>query len=210
MWSIQEYLTWPDFGYVYGMKQKFALFIIFGFLASCSAPKKNMEPVPKEPAAEDAQGLIDTTDKMKSKKGDKTALEAKPSWTFTYERTPCFGKCPWDQLTVSSDGRIAYNGKRDVERIGTFSGRISPDQAVGLKAYLEEVGYFKMKKEYDSNISDLPALKMNFYSPSVKQEVFIRGDAPTGTTAISNKMIEIYESIQDWEEVVPNEIPHNE
>ena len=192
------------------MKQKIALFVIFGFLASCSVSKKNMEPVPKEPAIEGAQGLIDTTDKKKSKKGDKTALQAKPTWTFTYERTPCFGKCPWDHLTVFSDGRITYTGKRDVERIGTFSGRISPDQAAGLKAYLEEVGYFKMEKEYDSNISDLPALEMNFYSPSVNQEVFIRGSAPTGTTGISNNMIDIYESIQEWEEVVPNEIPHNE
>lgn len=184
--------------------------LVISFLASCTGAKKNVDTNIEPRKADPQKGLIESTDKKKSRKREKELLKPNDGWTFVFERSPCFGKCPWDQLTVFSDGRINYVGKRDVERIGNYSGRISENQAEGLKTYLEELGYFEMKEKYDSNISDLPSVQMNFYSASKKQEVYIRGDAPTGMTSVFNKMIEVYESVQDWEEISPEEVPHNE
>ena len=192
------------------MRNRIVLVLVISFLASCTGVKKGLETNSDQPKVDHEKNLMERTDKKKSKKQEKKHLVAEGSWTFVFERSPCFGKCPWDQFTVFADGRIGYVGKRDVERIGTYSGRITADQAEGLKNYLEELGYFEMNEKYDSNISDLPSVQMNFYSASKKQEVYIRGDAPTGTTSIFNKMIEVYESVQDWEEVSPEEVPHNE
>lgn len=190
-----------------------ALGIVMGIMTACNETKEVQQAPPAPPTPEKPQTPkteevapvstdIKTTPKMQTQAAD---------WVFTMERTPCFGKCPWDSFTVRADGSIYYEGKRDVERIGAFTGVVDADRAAALKAELNELGYFDWKTEYDNNISDLPSLKLRFMAKDgFTKVVSIRGEAPTGTESIRNLMLGLYESIQDWQEAEVPEVPHNE
>ena len=63
--------------------------------------------------------------KIKQPAGKKVATESvaatKPPRTapvLTFDRTPCFGRCPAYSMQVFADGRIDYEGKRVVPMMG--------------------------------------------------------------------------------------------
>jgi hypothetical protein len=45
---------------------------------------------------------------------------------IAYETGPCFGRCPVYRVTVRSDGRGTFEGRRDTAVTGTRSFRITP------------------------------------------------------------------------------------
>jgi Domain of unknown function (DUF6438) len=45
---------------------------------------------------------------------------------FSLERTECFGPCPVYKVTIRLDGSVRYVGKKNVQRIGTYTGNAIP------------------------------------------------------------------------------------
>lgn len=68
---------------------------------------------------------------------------------ITLERTPCFGMCPVYKLTISADGRVVFEGRHDVKKIGTAKSKISQQVLRELLAAFEKIGYFDLRDRYN-------------------------------------------------------------
>jgi hypothetical protein len=77
--------------------------------------------------------------------------------TITLERTECYGSCPSYKLIVSSDGAVAFTGKKYVKTVGSAQGRINPDQMKQLVAAFERIDYFSLRDDYGANGVYAPA-----------------------------------------------------
>jgi len=76
---------------------------------------------------------------------------------ITLGRTPCFGTCPVDTVTLRADGTAAYTGKRFVERMGEYRGSLAREEFDRLASLLAVQGFFSLKDRYAVAATDLPS-----------------------------------------------------
>jgi hypothetical protein len=76
---------------------------------------------------------------------------------ITMERTVCYGACPAYRLTIYGNGRIVYEGKKNVKVEGTRTGHISKRQVRELVAEFERIKFFDLEDEYIAPATDLPS-----------------------------------------------------
>jgi hypothetical protein len=69
---------------------------------------------------------------------------------ITLERTACFGGCPVYRIWASADGKVGYEGRSHVRRIGTATGEVSVERLRALVSELERAGYFSFANRYTS------------------------------------------------------------
>ena len=69
---------------------------------------------------------------------------------ITLERTACFGGCPVYRIWVSADGKVGYEGRSQVRRVGTATGEVSVERLRALLSELERAGYFSFATRYTS------------------------------------------------------------
>lgn len=72
------------------------------------------------------------------------------------KRTACYGRCPIYQLTIMDNGELLYEGKRFVEKIGTYTGLITGQDLENVIKKINEVKYFELEDAYDVPIADFP------------------------------------------------------
>ena len=105
-----------------------------------------------------------TTKKVKIKKASQkpvsTTKAATPTTAgpvLTFERTPCYGKCPAYTMQVYADGRVAYEGRHSVPLMGKHDLKL-PAAAVADMLRQAQKAHFEMfDKQYSRNTSDLPS-----------------------------------------------------
>lgn len=73
---------------------------------------------------------------------------AREATTVTLERTPCFGTCPVYALTLTSDGRVVFEGRRFVDSIGTFTAHIAASAFDALLHQFDEQQFFTLDDRY--------------------------------------------------------------
>ena len=77
---------------------------------------------------------------------------------ISLERTPCFGTCPVDTITLHPDGTADYFGKMNVARIGHYKGRFNQDDFARLSKLLIDRKFFDFQPFYWPGITDQPGL----------------------------------------------------
>jgi hypothetical protein len=87
---------------------------------------------------------------------DKGMAVAPAGQLVSLKRTPCFGRCPMYRVTIMDNGELVYEGKRFVEKIGTYSGLITGQDVENIIKKINEVKYFEMEDAYDVPIADFP------------------------------------------------------
>jgi hypothetical protein len=78
------------------------------------------------------------------------------------ERTPCFGSCPVYSCIVSNDGTIRYQGKAHVEKLGTWEGKVDPDDFHALANYIARSNYINMAETFTSGRYDSESVYTTF------------------------------------------------
>jgi hypothetical protein len=68
----------------------------------------------------------------------------------TMERTTCYGTCPAYRVTVNADGTVHYEGTDYVRQKGRQTGRISPEAFQKIVKKLEEIHFFQLNDQYNS------------------------------------------------------------
>src|SRR4051812_14054201 len=68
--------------------------------------------------------------------------------TVTFERTPCFGTCPVYKVNVNGNGDVKFEGIRNVDSVGTFSGHIDAAAVAQLSKAFEDAKYFSLQSNY--------------------------------------------------------------
>jgi len=85
-------------------------------------------------------------------------VQPKDSLIISFEKTPCFGRCPVYKIKVFESGFAIYEGINFAEKMGTYSTVLSQSQIENIYQSAIEIGYFSLKAEYDNPlISDLPS-----------------------------------------------------
>lgn len=81
----------------------------------------------------------------------------KPVLLASIERTACYGKCPMYKATFMDNGQVMYVGRRFVEKIGTYSTLLEPNEIELIKKKAEELKYFELDDLYPTIVSDFPS-----------------------------------------------------
>jgi len=75
---------------------------------------------------------------------------------ITLQRTGCFGTCPDYTVTVNGDGTVVYTGRYFVKTPGQHTWTIEPAAARALAREMEAAGFFELRDEYTSPMTDNP------------------------------------------------------
>lgn len=62
----------------------------------------------------------------------------KDTFAVTLERGACFGKCPVFVSTVYGDGRVEFDGRANVNRMGIYETKLDDDQRCELVKAVDE------------------------------------------------------------------------
>ncbi|NNE55447.1 MAG: hypothetical protein HKN32_05465 [Flavobacteriales bacterium] len=120
-------------------------------------------------------------DKKSTAESDRTSPEETivPFEVVNYRKTPCFGVCPTFEMIVMSDGMARYEGQRNVEMEGVWTGAWTNEQIELVRKTAERIGFFQMEDEYNNKlVTDLPATYTTVYSGKKTKTVMNRYKGP--------------------------------
>lgn len=113
-----------------------------------------------------------TTQKVKVKKASKKAATTTKAATpaaagpvLIFERTPCYGRCPAYSMQVYADGRVAYEGRRDVPLMGKHDLKLPAASVAEMLRQAHEAHFETFEKEYLSGATDMPSTIVTIAQP---------------------------------------------
>lgn len=116
---------------------------------------------------------------------------------ITLERSTCFGTCPGYLLTITGDGKVAYEGRRFVGVLGDQSAEIS---AADFKMLVDEalkINYFELKDKYDTDITDIPHCETSLTFDGKSKTIYNRAEGPE-TLSAWEKLIDQTVNVEQW------------
>ncbi len=127
-----------------------------------------------------------TTKKVKVKKASKkpvaTTKATTPTATgpvLTFERTPCFGRCPVYMMEVYADGRVAYDGRRFVPMMGKHDLQLPAASVADMLRRAKDAHFETFEKEYLSGVTDMPSTVVTIHqADGTLKRVLVENNAP--------------------------------
>lgn len=115
------------------------------------------------------------------------------------EKTPCFGKCPVFQVQFYNDGLVKWNGRMNVERMGTYETHVDEDLLRRIKDKAKALHYFDLAPRYpeQSEVADLPSTITYVRVGDVEKQVVNTYQAPENLLAFENFLLELIERL-NW------------
>lgn len=133
----------------------------------------------------------------------KAALEAAPvlapqlvqdSLLLSYERTPCFGRCPVFKIKVFQGGYVTYNGVNFVEYMGTYHSRVDESTLSKIYALISDADFFSLDDEYNNeNVSDLPSKIFRVNAMGHDKRIIARYNFPESLKTLSAEIEALFE-----------------
>jgi Domain of unknown function (DUF6438) len=122
-----------------------------------------------------------------------------PVTEITLERTECKGTCPVYKVSFRPDGTVTYVGQKHVPRVGTFTGRISPQTFQRLSELLASIQYSQLDDRYSSPITDHPhAITSVSWSDKRKTIDNYAEAGPTSLWAFELVLDGVTATVSDW------------
>lgn len=116
------------------------------------------------------------------------------------ERTPCYGRCPTYRINIYKSGYVIYEGIRFVDRLGTYSTRISDRKIQAIINKANEIGYFDLNEVYDSPVTDLPSTITYLSVNGKKKRIKDRVRGPEKLREYEKYFDGIFEDLE-WKEI---------
>lgn len=101
---------------------------------------------------------------------DKTATKKD---SITLERGACFGTCPIYKVSLTSDGRVSFEGINYTKIKGKATGRIKAKDFQKLVKEFEQIKYFSLDDKYEPGESNCGAAVTDM--PYVKSSIQLKG-----------------------------------
>ncbi len=144
----------------------FITIIVAGFV-SCKAPSSPQAQ--SGPASNDTLRLVT----------DEKPISPRDSLIISFEKTPCFGRCPVYKIKVFESGFAIYEGLNFAERLGIFSATLSKDKIEKVYELARKTDFFELDSLYnDPYVSDLPSTIIMLSQNGVKKRIVSRINAP--------------------------------
>lgn len=151
-----------------------------------------------------------TTKKGMSESDEYTVFQNVPVQDSLFafiERGFCFGTCPVYELYIYTNGFATYRGKQNVERMGTYTGKFTPEQMNQLIASASEIGYMEFEDVYDDpNVTDRPTVTTSIVISGERKQVRRRHDFPLSIKTFESKFDELVDNVK-WTKVNATEPP---
>ncbi|MDA0714230.1 MAG: DUF6438 domain-containing protein [Bacteroidetes bacterium] len=110
---------------------------------------------------------------------DPVRMVPNDSLLLSYERTPCFGRCPVFKIKVYESGYTTYQGVNFVEYMGYFYTHINAEDLNTIYQLVNEADYFSLNDSYDNeNIMDLPAKIFRVDALGINKRIVARTNVP--------------------------------
>ena len=116
------------------------------------------------------------------------------SWrevAIALEKTPCYGRCPSYRLAILADGRVFYQGGRNVDNIGDFLCTLEKSKVNALQQKLADLDYFNLKAKYDMGATDLPSTHFYMNQKGKSKAIEARQGAPIALRDFATEIEEI-------------------
>ena len=112
---------------------------------------------------------------------------------ISLEKTACFGSCPILKIEIYNNGAIVYNGIKHVKKIGIHNLEIEKQEIQKILSKAEEIGFYKLKKEYTERISDLPTTYIMINGKLIKDYFGAPKKLKNLETLIEKKILDLLE-----------------
>ncbi len=119
---------------------------------------------------------------------------------FMIERTACYGTCPAYKLTIFQSGEALYEGRRFADREGRFTGRVDAATMQALKDAAEASGFYRLEKEYDMPVTDLPSLIIRLNTGGRDKKVVGRVGTPQSFKDLGQQVEKLLSGVE-WTKV---------
>ena len=120
------------------------------------------------------------------------------------QRTACFGACPEYTVELFKNGEIVYLGKKHVDRIGKFEGKISPST---MNQFLKSIAKYKLSNispNYKSKVMDIPRLNFTFIVNAKTKSTKNAESGPAYLSLIGKQVDSLLETVK-WMEAPLNQ-----
>lgn len=129
-------------------------------------------------------------------------LPRNDSLFLSFERTPCFGPCPTYKVTILQDGSALYQGRRFVDREGTYRGQLDAQTMDTIRELVEARGFYGFEDEYDSPVTDLPSVIIRVRMDGRDKQVVGRVGPPQAFKNLTQQLEALIERV-DWQKEEP-------
>ena len=114
------------------------------------------------------------------------------------DKNPCFGTCPFYTLTIYEQGYASFEGKKDVNKLGMNTKKLTKKEYDGVMRAFRAANYFELEDDYPSQVSDLPKTAITYNKDGNSKT--ITGDdlsRPEIVMSLDNILTQIAES-EGW------------
>lgn len=123
------------------MQLRLCTYLILSFFFSCGVFQNN----------KNSNELTNLNDLDSLKKNQSTPL-------IKMKKTPCFGKCPYFEVSIFNDGSIRYEGFKFVDMMGVYTSQINNKKIALIEDYIRRLDFFSLNEVYDARVTDLPSI----------------------------------------------------
>lgn len=134
-------------------------------------------------------GLAACKTKQKATDNETVTVKETTELEFDYRRDVCFGHCPEYSMSLSLDGTLHLEGKKNIDYIGAYETKLKQEDKDAIVQIIHDIDLFSMESEYNSGITDKPSsfirVKLNGREISIDNKN--RG-APAKLMSLENKI----------------------
>ncbi|MFT3840907.1 MAG: DUF6438 domain-containing protein [Myxococcaceae bacterium] len=127
-----------------------------------------------------------------------------PSLLASLERTPCFGVCPVYKVEVFTDGRVHWQGFRNVGQQGAAEAQLTDAQLAQVRDAFAGAKYFELEGNFACReTTDMPSAK-TFYSDGTRSKSidhYYGCESPPGVAALKtleDRLDEVLQTDSRW------------
>ncbi len=133
-------------------------------------------------------GSVGAAGNEQAQLGGKAAAD---SLFLNFQRTPCFGTCKAYRINLYRSGHATFEGVAHMEKEGMHRAVVGRDTMEMILAEARSMGFFDLKDEYDSQVTDLPSTIIRIHADGVDKQVIGRVGTPESFKALANKLDEL-------------------
>ena len=137
--------------------------------------------------------IIETIEEVIEEEPPKIELLA------SIRKTACYGNCPVFEAKIYSDGRVVYEGKQNVDRVGQFESWVSEDFIAGIYHAANKNDFLSMQTHYPEKkhfIPDFPNTVSYLKFEDEEKTVTNNHNAPVGLSNFESYFINLLENLE--------------
>lgn len=124
----------------------------------------------------------------KQNKSIEQSTPFKPSDYIQLSRAACFGTCPVYEVQIFANGRVVYEGQRNVLNVGRYSSKLNEEQTKLLFEDLIQLNWSSYPDAYPIDNVDFPQFKLVFQSQALDKSIKANSNAATELIELAKKI----------------------